>query len=331
MDQNDRIRPAKLAGVNPLATLLAREGLVPQLYTLARASQWELPELQFQAALERSAQKRFAGGQILRPALEDYLRALHLEDLALASACMQGCESAWDYFVSTYRGYLRAAAAAILRSSSGSANACELADSLFAELYGLADGRRGERSLFRYFHGRSSLKTWLRAVLAQRHIDSIRAGRRFDSLEDHDTQPTQRITSPEPPPLPLDPHRHRYLDLFSRALHSALEKLEPRDHDRLRLYYAEEQTLAAIGKSLGEHESSVSRNLDRIRRELRSSVEEKLRTGRPAINGFAAGPGLSAAEIALCFEYAGENTPLDLQKLFRRSAAPGPPARSEEP
>ena len=331
MDQNDRIRPATGGGVNPLGSLLERDGLLMQLYALARASQWELPELQFQAALERSAEKRFAGGQILRPALEDYLRALHLEDLALASACMQGCESAWDYFVSTYRGYLRAAASAILRSSSGSANACELADSLFAELYGLADGRRGERSLFRYFHGRSSLKTWLRAVLAQRHIDSIRAGRRFDSLEDHDTQPTQRITSPEPPPLPLDPHRHRYLDLFSRALHSALEKLEPRDHDRLRLYYAEEQTLAAIGKSLGEHESSVSRNLDRIRRELRSSVEEKLRTGRPAINGFAAGPGLSAAEIALCFEYAGENTPLDLQKLFRRSAAPGPPARSEEP
>src|SRR5271168_5347188 len=311
--------------------LEGRAGLAESLYGRAGAAQWGLGQKAFAAGLERSARKRFAESATAPEELEEYLGSLRLEDLALACACMEGREAAWEYFVQNYRGYLRSAAAAILRRSPGSAEACELADSLFAELYGLADGKRGERSLLRYFHGRSSLRTWLRAVLAQRHIDSIRAGRRFDSLEDHDTQPTQRITSPEPPPLPLDPHRHRYLDLFSRALHSALEKLEPRDHDRLRLYYAEEQTLAAIGKSLGEHESSVSRNLDRIRRELRSSVEEKLRTGRPAINGFAAGPGLSAAEIALCFEYAGENTPLDLQKLFRRSAAPGPPARSEEP
>jgi RNA polymerase sigma factor (sigma-70 family) len=226
---------------------------------------------------------------------------------------------------------LRAAAAAILRSSAGSANACELADSLFAELYGLADGRRGERSLFRYFHGRSSLKTWLRAVLAQRHVDNIRAGRRFDMLEEEGAQLTQRLISPEKQTIPLDPHRERYVGLFSRALHAALEQLDARDHQRLSLYYAEEQTLAAIGKRLGEHESSVSRNLERLRRELRSSVEEKLRTGRAAVNGFAAESGLSGAEIALCFEYAGENTPLDLQKLFRRSGAQGPAARSQEP
>src|SRR5271168_2921141 len=328
----DRSHASKPPGRTGAAqTLAASQPKMEWLYLQSKAGHWGLSRERFAASLQRSAEKRLASGNLAPEKLEEYLGSLHLEDLALATACMENCEPAWEHFVGDFRGYLRAAAAAVLRCSSASPEACELADSLFAELYGLADGNRSERSLFRYFHGRSSLKTWLRAVLAQRHIDSIRAGRRFDSLEDHDTQPTQRITSPEPPPLPLDPHRHRYLDLFSRALHSALEKLEPRDHDRLRLYYAEEQTLAAIGKSLGEHESSVSRNLDRIRRELRSSVEEKLRTGRPAINGFAAGPGLSAAEIALCFEYAGENTPLDLQKLFRRSAAPGPPARSEEP
>jgi len=49
------------------------------------------------------------------------------------------------------------------------------------------------------------------------------------------------------------------------------------------------------------------------------------------VNGFAAESGLSDAEIALCFEYAAENTPLDLQKLFRRSGSQGPAARSQEP
>ena len=42
--------------------------------------------------------------------------------------------------------------------------------------------RDGERqSLFRYFHGRSSLATWLRAVLAQRVVDAVRVERRLES------------------------------------------------------------------------------------------------------------------------------------------------------
>ena len=41
----------------------------------------------------------------------------------------------------------------------------ELADSLYADLFGL-DTRDGERrSLFRYYHGRAKLTTWLRSVL----------------------------------------------------------------------------------------------------------------------------------------------------------------------
>jgi RNA polymerase sigma-70 factor len=331
MDQSDKIRQEKAGGIDPAGPLAGREPLTEHLYALARASQWGLTQEHFCAALERSAQKRFADGTPPREKPEEYLGALHLDDLALACACMAGREAAWEHFVSTYRGYLRAAAAAILRSRPGSANACELADSLFAELYGLADGQRGDRSLFRYFHGRSSLKTWLRAVLAQRHVDNIRAGRRFDSLENEDAQPMQRLSHPEAQPLPLDPHREQYVERFSRSLQAALEQLDPRDHQRLCLYYAEEKTLAAIGKHLGEHESSVSRNLDRIRHELRSAVEQKLRAGRAALNGFAAEPGLSDAEIALCFEYAGENTPLDLQKLFRRTGLPGPAAGSQEP
>jgi DNA-directed RNA polymerase specialized sigma24 family protein len=41
---------------------------------------------------------------------------------------------------------------------------------LYADLY--------SKSLFRYFQGRSSLATWLRAVLSQRYVDRIRANRR---------------------------------------------------------------------------------------------------------------------------------------------------------
>jgi RNA polymerase sigma-70 factor (ECF subfamily) len=229
-----------------------------------------------------------------------------------------------------YRGDLRAAAAAILRHADSSPEACELADSLFAELYGLADGALGERSLFRYFHGRSSLKTWLRAVLAQRHIDSIRAGRRFESLGEDGSQPKSARKEPTHAEPLADPHRSRYLTLFVRALKSALASLEPRDADRLRFYYAEEQTLAEIGRRLGEHESSVSRNLERIRRELRQTVETTLRQGDPPANGASPGPGLSDAEIALCFEYAAEDAPIDLEKLLQRKSPSGSSAGKQD-
>src|SRR5882672_2443428 len=207
--------------------LEGRSALVDWLYAQSQSGRWGLSRDGFSAALERSAKKRCGSGSVTLHQLEEFLSALHLEDLALACACAEGCEAAWEHFFASYRPYLRAAAAAILRRNSSSAEACELADSLFADLYGLADGQGSARSLFRYFHGRSSLKTWLRAVLAQRHIDAIRAGRRFEELgEDDAHDPRQR--SPSGPQLhPADPHRERYLALFGRALNEALAQLEP--------------------------------------------------------------------------------------------------------
>src|SRR5271168_2731108 len=262
-DRPSGSQPATRAGASQ--TVVVSPAKLQALYAQSNAAQWGLSRDHFASSLERSAQKRLASGALAPEKLEEYFAALHLEDLALATACMENCESAWEHFVREFRGYLRAAAAAVLRCSSVAPEACELADSLFAELYGLADGARRERSLFRYFHGRSSLKTWLRAVLAQRHIDAIRAGRRFESLEDDDANPGANKIPSAVSVQPSDPHRERYISLFVRALQAALTALDTRDEQRLRLYYAKEQTLAEIGRQVGEHESSVSRNLDRIR------------------------------------------------------------------
>lgn len=318
------VRRANIPTVDPARPLDGCASLVEWLHAQSKASRWGVSRERFAAVLERSARKLFTAAAVTPQKLEEYLGALHLEDLALAAACAQGCEPAWEYFITTYRSYLRAAAAAILRCNSGSAEACELADSLFSELYGLDPQKGTERSLFRYFHGRSSLKTWLRAVLAQRHIDSLRTGRRLEELVEEDA-PDESKSTPSGPALQLtDPHRQRYMELFARALQASLERLEPQEKERLRLYYAEEKTLAEIGRLLGEHESSVSRHLDRVRRDLRNQVEENLRCGFVAANGSSAKPALSEAEIALCFEYSAENAPIDLDKLLPRPQAQGP-------
>jgi RNA polymerase sigma factor (sigma-70 family) len=313
------------AGGGRIPWLRRHQPLLDQLFADSGAASWGLQHEALAVALELSVRKRF-GEEPDAAELTQYLYALHLHDLALACACAEGHASAWDHFVSTFRAYLRSAAATILRCPPDSPAARELADSLFADLYGLSDAP-DRRSLFRYFHGRSSLKTWLRAVLAQRHVDSIRASRRFTELEPtdgHATVPPARpairagisgdgVASPE------DPHRTELVTCFRRTLEVALGLLDPRDKERLRLYYAAEQTLAEIGRKLGEHESSVSRNLERTRRELRHQVEQALRKGASSLDGPDSGAGLSDAQIALCFQYASEDASIDLDRLLPES------------
>lgn len=301
------------------ASLLAASGeLVERLYGQTRASEWGLNQGRFAGALQRSVLKRFGESPVTRERFEEYLNTLYVEDVALCAACMEGCEAAWEYFVKEYRGYLRAAAGAITKGSRAGSNAEELADSLFADLYGLADGRRGEHSLLRYFHGRSALKTWLRAVLAQRHVDHIRAGRRWESLDAEERESNGIAGKTFIAPV-LDPHREHYLRCFVAALEVCLAAVDAVDRQRLDFYYPQQMTLAEIGRKLNEHESSVSRNLERIRKELRASVEKEL-------SGTA---GLSEAEIALCMQYAAEEAPIDFRKIFPEKRAGGPGAGGE--
>ena len=320
----NRIDAASSGSIGSLTRL---QPLVDQLFAASGAASWGLTRDLFAAALERSAGKRFGQESPGVAKVEEYLSTLHLQDLALACACAEGCPDAWDHFVATFRAYMRSAAGAILRCPPDSPAACDLADSLFADLYGLGEGT-DRRSLFRYFHGRSLLKTWLRAVLAQRHVDAIRASRRFtdlDGTDGHAALPATQLASPHRISIAdsaalQDPHRTELLTLFHRTLEVALGFLEARDKERLRLYYAAQQTLAEIGRKLGEHESSVSRNLERTRRELRQQVEQALRKSG-SVDGVGPSAGLSDAQIALCFEYAAEDSPIDLDTLLPESQA----------
>jgi len=297
-------------------------------YNSSPAAGWSLSRGQFFGAVENSVVKRFADCSVNREALLAYLGTLYIDDLVLAAACLHGSEAAWEHFVANYRGYLRASAAAITKGSRAGADPQELADSLFAELYGLVDGKRGESSLFRYFHGRSSLKTWLRSILAQRHIDCLRQSRRWESFEKIEKEDGEngKVLHTQKPSVPaLDPHRDRYLQCFVLALSDSLASFEAAGRRRLELYYARDKTLAEIGLLLGEHESSASRHLERVRHELRAKVENCLRTGLLAGDAQPKFAPLSDAEIVLCFQYAAEDAPIDFRKIF-----PDPsPSRAE--
>jgi RNA polymerase sigma-70 factor len=255
-------------------------------------AQWKIDEAFACETLARSVKSW--GGIERGDSVEDYLEAIRAEDLALAIACRAGVAAAWETFIEKYRPTLYASARAICREES---TAREIADSMWAELYGVDAKGAQRRSLLEYFHGRSSLATWLRAIVAQRHIDSVRGARRFESLEDAPAQ-VARLEAGEPP----EPGHARTMEIFAAVLSVAIAALSGNDRLRLGYYYRDELTLRQIARAMGEHESTVSRNLERTRRELRKNVERELRRNH----------GMSTEQIQLCFEHAASDAPFKL-------------------
>jgi RNA polymerase sigma-70 factor, ECF subfamily len=240
------------------------EKLVARFYAAAKAERWNLPASRFRHALEASVARAFAGGDPSAREADRYLSSLHLEDLALACACAEGHEAAWETFIRELRPVLYRSADAL--DPGGGAR--ELADSLYGELY--------ERALFRYFHGRSSLATWLRSVLAQRHVDRVRARKRLEPLPDEEVV----AVAVGGAPAATAPTDRSAMTTFQSAVEDAVKSLAARDRLRLRCYYAQQLTLAQTGRLLGEHEATVSRQLARSRKHLRAAIETVLRNDR---------------------------------------------------
>jgi RNA polymerase sigma factor (sigma-70 family) len=292
-----------------LAVRLLRKADVPDA--------WGITGDRFAQTLERSAAQRFAGVSPAASTLEAFFESLHVRDLALASACAAGNSAAWDFFVDTYRAEIYRAARAIGGESRGR----EIADSLYAELYGLRADRAEERkSPFSYFLGRSKLATWLHAVLSRKHVDELRRTSKLESLDApaNDNNDARGSAKAETAPTrssqlvaredasATDPDRTRFLALLQAVLTAVLGALVARDRLRLAYYYVDELTLAQIGKILGEHEATVSRKIERTRRDIREQVHAHLRDEKK----------LSEAQLGLCYEYAREEWPFDLTAVL---------------
>jgi len=271
---------------------------IRRLYAASGASTWGVSLESFTRALDASVERRWAGQSPAEQDVTRYLAGLAVADLALACACREGHEQAWEHFVEEFRPVLYAAGRAI----AGDAGR-ELADSVYADLFGTDTARTDRRSLLAYYHGRSSLATWLRAVLVRRHIDRLREGARTAPLEDPDVTPaagTSTVTEPH------DPRRAQYVRMAQDAVDAVIAALDSGDRLRLRLYYGEGLTLAEIGRVVHEHEATVSRKLDRSRRRLREGVTRILRERHH----------LDDISIRECIEWAADAPELHLTPLL---------------
>lgn len=242
---------------------------IAQLHKEAEAGKYGMDLAAFTgvvgAILQKAAADRSDAEQIA------LLGSLHLKELVLARACATGNDAAWDEFMKRFRPALYATA---VRLTQDDAAGQELVGGLWADLYGLPN-RQGRRvSRLESYAGRGSLEGWLRTVLAQRHMDHCRSIKREMSFEEK-MKEGMCFAAPEAADLKLPDQKIAF------AVKQTLASLDAEGRFLLASYFLDRRTLAAIGKQLCTHESTISRKIDRLTKLLHKKLRCQLES-----NGF---------------------------------------------
>jgi RNA polymerase sigma-70 factor (ECF subfamily) len=233
--------------------------------------------------------------------IRTFFLGLRVDELALARACAAGVNSAWEIFLIKFREKLYLSALRIAREDSA---ARELADTLYADLYG-TNTREGERvSKLASYTGRGSLEGWLRTVLAQEYVNRYRRTKRLVSLDEESEEGIQ-FRAPDPEPVPAADQR------LGQATDEALAFLSGEDRMVLSAYYLDGRTLAEIARMLGVHESTISRKLDKLAKSLRKQIVAAL--GRR---------GMSRRQAEEALEVDVRDLQLDIRRSLTQDSSP---------
>lgn len=234
---------------------------------------------------------------------------LKSEELCLAIACEKGDESAWRVFDSEYRHAMQGAARALTKDE---AEAEDLIQFVFGELYGVRLDGDKRLSKLAHYSGRGSLGGWLRAVVYQAFIDRKRQTSRFEQVEE--VAEFDRLASEAaahingrlsvPISQPDDFEDTRLRQATEEAMTQAFAEIDPRHRLLLNYYYFDDLTLREIGLLMGVHEATISRWLAKAQREVKRKTEEILQRGY----------GLRRAEVAECLQIAA-HAELDVRRL----------------
>jgi len=254
-----------------------------ELYEASQGREVGLSFADFAEAL-LMASGRFLPAHATEREVRQFYHALHLSDLALAKACCQGLAEAWERFTGLYKDKLYPAALVIAKDDS---IAREIADSLAGDVF---------ESKLKSYSGRGSLEGWLKAVLANLYVDRYRSKRREVSLEERLASIGTACLSQ--PAAQYRTARYEGETMETRHLHQAIEaacsERNPEQRFLLAAYFFDGWSLAEIGKRLGVHESTISRRMDRLLRELRRnitvSLQERGMNPRQIENSLAADP-----------------------------------------
>ena len=262
-----------------------------EMFVASGATSWSVTREDFSRAVWEGVSVLASRESSAVPKLLEKIRS---EELALVLGCVAGNERAWEAFSFGYRNAVYEAACAF---TSDMTMARELSDTLTSELYGFEtrDGQR--RSKLNYYHGRSSLKTWLRAVVYQKFVDEYRQMVRNEQLADD----LQRAAEDK---AVSAPEEEKYATWLGEAVSVTLRQLAPEDRLLLSYYYVQLLTLKQIGRISGKHEATVSRHLDGLRKRMRKKIEEFLRKVKK----------LTAFDVERCLNFEARGALFQLDK-----------------
>jgi RNA polymerase sigma-70 factor len=215
--------------------------------------------------------------------ITDFMNKLQADDLCLIVACEQGNQKAWSDLVERFSATVHSAARSASANEQG---AEELAQSIWAELYGLRIRQDGKPAgKLSYYSGLGSLAGWLRAVVAQLAVDQHR--KQFRLVQTEEDADLDRIiqhrqdegiwsghagvSNPE-----VEISQKLAGAQVQKALSQSIKQLSGEDRLLLKLYYFDGLRLREAGAVLGVHEATASRRLARIHADLRQQVEKIL-------------------------------------------------------
>jgi RNA polymerase sigma-70 factor (ECF subfamily) len=185
-------------------------------------------------------------------------------DLVLVSKCVQGDAAAWQELLTRYRSTVLDFALHMTRDVGA---AEEIASSVWADLYGLSSERRQMRvSKLVHYSGRGSLEGWLRTLVAQAYVDRYRKERRFVPLENE-----ERVAAV------IEGGASSVDARLENALDRAFAELRSEQRLVLAAHYLDGRTFSEIGRMIGAHESSVSRQCGKAIAFLRKRTANYLR------------------------------------------------------
>lgn len=289
---------------------------------LARAESRSVKVETVQLRVRRTVEKYLLGGEgdVDAKAVTQFVDGLQADDLCLIIACEAGDQNAWSELVERFSATVRSAA----RSASANDDAAEdLAQSIWAELYGLRTRAEGKPSgKLGYYSGRGSLAGWLRAVVAQLAVDEHRKQSRLVQTEEETD--LERLASEAVSTgamfgrgtATIDPETTVTNQEAGSEVHEALacsiRELSAEDRLLVKLYYFDNLRLREAGALLGVHEATASRRLTRIHSELRRRVGVILVEQR----------GWTKAETERTFNEVAINLQGDIEAMLETEAAP---------
>jgi RNA polymerase sigma-70 factor (ECF subfamily) len=198
----------------------------------------------------------------------------HPDDAILVRRCLAGDADAWQALAEAHRRRMIALARRILPVQ----DAEDVVDAVLADLW--------ERRKLIGYEGRSSLRTWLGAIVLNSALNARRASA---------SRATLVAAVPPAPAAAVDSTAARQLHT---VLRDAIASLDAAMRTLVLLYYEQDLSLDAVGRLFGLSKSTLSRTLKDARERIRVEAD-RLSRERCGVPLAALREGIDLAQLDL--------------------------------